>query len=139
VRDWVESLSKEDYDAALSLVYNPGYRGCPPWTPDLVKTLIANYGSTDPHYSGITYHVTIPKGFDVSDFSSQEKLGEIRAKHNAYPMSVRLYHPDETAEYFGDVHLHYHLNGQPSNLSSVFHVRRLDQSAVLELERIEVM
>ena len=53
VRAWAALLAAEDYDAAFALVE------CRPhWTPELLHTVIRNYGSIDPMRDGSTYRVT---------------------------------------------------------------------------------
>lgn len=56
VKQWVELFGAERYDEAVQWLY------CPPaevrWKPLTLKSLVTNYGLTDPRTDGKTYRVT---------------------------------------------------------------------------------
>lgn len=55
VREWVNLLAAERYQEAYDYLH-PG--SAPDWSPQLIQTLIHNYGSLDSHPSGTVFHVT---------------------------------------------------------------------------------
>src|SRR5688572_13674540 len=55
VRLWADMLAAADYAGALAMV-----DARPHWTPELLRTVISNYGSVEPMRDGSTYRVTPP-------------------------------------------------------------------------------
>ena len=54
-REWVQALASENYQAAYDITaHYPYYQ----WTPDLIRTVVQNYGSTEPLADGSVCRVT---------------------------------------------------------------------------------
>ncbi len=53
VQDWAACLVAENYGEALALI-----DARPHWTPELLRTVITNYGSIEPMRDGSKYRVT---------------------------------------------------------------------------------
>ena len=123
VCSWVELLAQGKYDEAYSLLtYAPGEG----WTPELIRILIANYGSLEPFADGRTFHVT--------SLHDNPTLPEGRLKP---------YKDVEWAEEregsVGWVHFDLPLNGEFSDLTAVFKIVKADAGLALELYAIDVL
>lgn len=139
---WLETLGRGDFRAACDLIVPDGRHR---WTPELIGRLIGNYGRTDPPRSG-TQCVVTPTNLATGALN----LGRFRVDedddvctghvHPRYPFAVYWFldGPAKNGS-VGWLHLDYPLDGEWSDLSSIFNiVPRMDKLA-LDLERIEVM
>ncbi|MEM7601381.1 MAG: hypothetical protein AAF357_08185 [Verrucomicrobiota bacterium] len=54
-RDWAEALAREDFEAAYDMTGHDSYYQ---WTPELIRTVVTNYGSVEPLGDGSTCRVT---------------------------------------------------------------------------------
>lgn len=54
-REWADALARDDYEAAYNMTgHDPYYQ----WTPDLIRTVVSNYGGVEPLGDGSTCRVT---------------------------------------------------------------------------------
>ena len=52
---WIDDLAREDYATAYArTAHDPYYQ----WTPELMRAVVAGYGSPEPHRSGTVFRVT---------------------------------------------------------------------------------
>jgi hypothetical protein len=113
VRMWAHSLAAEDYAGALALVDARRH-----WTPDLLRTVITNYGSVEPMRDGSTYRVT--------------PLGTVRGGPK----------PRHEVDREGDrisVWFDLPLNGEWSDLTATFDLIPRDGGLALVLDDVHVM
>ncbi|HEY1341314.1 MAG TPA: hypothetical protein VGF59_27580 [Bryobacteraceae bacterium] len=113
VRAWVVALAAEDYAGALVLV-----EAGPHWTPELLRTVIANYGSIEPMRDGSTYRVTPPGS----------------ARGGPPPRHAVARAGDRISVWFD-----LPLNGEWSDLTATFDVVRRHGGLVLVLDDVHVM
>ena len=131
VSDWVNYLAQERYADALSMLY-PVPGNSYPWTPDLLETVITNYGFVEPRDDGRTFIVTPPEEAQASD--------GYMPVHN-----IRRYGKDAIRELEGGVvrvaHVLYDLplNGEWSDVTAIFELYHIGDGLVLALNDVHVM
>jgi hypothetical protein len=113
VRAWADALAAEDYAGALALV-----DALPHWTPELLQTVVTNYGSVDAMRDGSTYRVT---PLDAA-------RGGPSPRHEVDRDGDRI-----------SVWFDLPLNGAWSDLTATFDVVRRDGGLVPVLEDVTVM
>lgn len=141
--EWVSLLAASDYSLALALLAE---RTPPRWTPELVESLISNYGSVTPHRSGRIFRAS-----PLSEATGQPALSRLAADpdddtcdavvHDRFPIAIYVFRtpPAQDPSRIGWVHLDYPLDGAWSDLSSIFTLRRDGESCKMLLDSIEVM
>jgi hypothetical protein len=143
---WLAHLAHGDYAAARALLRS---REPQPWTPELIEQLIANYGSYKPRPSGIRYQVTPPESTPSTPLL-ERRLQSLRPDpdedtctgevHERYPFAICWYLDGPSRRgAVGWVHIDYPLNGEWSDLSSIFDLMPHGDGLGFDLERIEVM
>jgi hypothetical protein len=117
VEAWVDDLEREDYAGAFFRTSHDPYY-C--WTPDLIRDVVAGYGSPDPHPTGEVFRVT-PRA---------------RARGRAHYREVnrRVVPPGAIAAVRYDLPI----NGEWSDLTATFRVEARPDGAELILEEIHV-
>jgi hypothetical protein len=122
VRTWIGFLSQDKHDEAFEML---SYAPEESWTPELIRTLIANYGSLEPLADGRTFRVT--------SLDSIPALPEGRSR------------PYQDVEWRGNkgiegwVHFDLPLNGEFSDLTAIFKIVRVNERFALELHTIHVL
>ncbi len=124
VRQWVHSLAVDDYEAAFAQTYHGPTEH---WTPELMHTIIANYGSPTPYEDGQLFHVTPLEGVRAN--------GEKPTQDVQWLDSVS----DRQSPIVGRVWFDLPLNGEWSDLTAIFNIRTNDNDLVLELDDIHVL
>jgi hypothetical protein len=120
VRRFVDLLAEEKYPEAWSLIDPwPGYAN---WTPELIQTVVRNYGSPEPMADGRVFKVT----------PLNQAPPRPKSAHHAVE---RYHHQDRPGHVLFDVPL----NGEWSDLTISFDLIRKDGGLVLRLEDIHVM
>ena len=139
---WISCLCERDYSAACDMIVPDGhYR----WTPELIETLITHYGHTEPLRSGRRCLVSWPDS--ASGVPSLSRLrvaddddtcsGQV---HSRYPFAVYWFLDGPSRKgALGWVHIDYPLDGEWSDLSSIFDIVPRSGQLAFDLERIEVM
>jgi hypothetical protein len=118
---WVELLAQENYEAAFQMLR---HRRDEHWSPELMKTVITNYGSIEPCSDGTIFKVTSPK-----DNPQGRDFHEIEWWEDD---------PNRPAEYVGIVLFTLPLNGEWSDLTASLHIVEENGDLVLELDDIHV-
>lgn len=119
IRQWAGLLAAGDYDAAFSLtLHGPE----DPWTPELMRTVVSNYGSIDPRPDGRAFRVT----------PLETASGGPTPRHE-----ITRFAPCEGL--VGSAWFDLPLDGEWSDLTATFELRKVDQHLVLLLEDIHVM
>jgi len=117
VEDWVSDLERGDYKAAFSrTAHDPYY--C--WTPDLIRDVVAGYGSPEPHPSGEVFRVT--------------SRATARGRAHYREIDRQVVPPGAIAAVRHDLPL----NGEWSDLTATFRVESRADGAALILEEIHV-
>ena len=124
VRQWVHRRAVDDYKTAFAQTYHDP---ADHWTPELMRTIIANYGSPTPYEDGQTFHVT--------------PLEEVRANDKKPTQDVQWLdsESDEPFPIVGYVWFDLPLNGDWSDLTAIFNIRTNGNGLVLELNDIHVL
>ncbi len=139
---WLGHLSSGDYRSAHAMIVPNSHH---PWTPELIEQVIANYGSVEPHRSGRHFHVTPPETASGTPSSQRLRVdpdddtctGEV---HSQFPFAVYWFSDGPSRRgALGWLHIDYPLDGQWSDLSSIFDIVPRGDSLGLDLERIEVL
>ena len=149
VREWVSLLIEERCEDACAFLCNG--TSSRQWTPELIATLIENYGSRTSWHEGEIFKVTsleeakadppqhLPPCHDVHRWRDEDSEGVIWSleggKQIPIPMSDFPVHHD----YIGYVWFDLPLNGYWSDLTATFDLRVLNGQVVLELNDIHVM
>lgn len=124
-KEWVAALAKEDYQTAFDLTgHDPYYR----WTPALIKSVINGYGLPEPRRDGKVFRIT----------PIEEAKGEITPLHKVeyFEDPEDIEETGETA--IGEVWFDLPLNGEWSDLTATFQIRRNKQNILLVLNDIHV-
>ncbi len=116
VRDWVALLVEERYREAYDYL---SHAWGDQWSPQLIETVIHNYGSVEPLQDGTTYRVT---PLDTA-------TGGPAPRHEV----------DRFDDARGHVWFDLPLNGQWSDVTATLYVNRSDDTLVLILDDIHVM
>jgi hypothetical protein len=117
VEDWVGDLERGDYATAFSRTAHDPYYG---WTPDLIRDVVAGYGSPQRHPSGEVFRVT----------SRATASGLARCRE----IDREVVPPGAIAAVRYDLPL----NGKWSDLTATFRVEPRAEGADLVLEEIHV-
>jgi hypothetical protein len=121
IREWVEVLAQERYDDAFQMVRHSQDNH---WSPQLIQTVIENYGSIEPRKDGAKFRVT--------SISSNPVGNPI------YEIEWYVDDPNKPQEYVGEVAFDLPLNEKWSDLTVVFHIVEVDSELTLELDDIHV-
>jgi hypothetical protein len=122
IREWVEVLAQERYDEAFQKVRPSQVNH---WSPQLIQTVIENYGSVEPRKDGATFRVTSISGNPVGN--------------PAYDIEWYEDDPNRPQEYIGYCGMALPLNGEWSDLSALFDIVDLGTEWALELDDIHVL
>jgi hypothetical protein len=122
IRAWVELLAQERYEEAFQmLLYHPAEH----WSPELIKTIITNYGFIEPREDGATFKVTSLKDNpEGQPFHGVEWYGD---------------DPNGPTEYLGMAAFILPLNGEWSDVTAMFDIVEEDGELGLELDDIHVL
>lgn len=121
VRDWVELLAADNFDAACAMLQHSPDE---PWTPDFLRMWIFNYGWHDPMTDGSTFRVT----------SCKSAVGR-----ETYYQDVNRFDAPATKGLVGDVMFDLPLNGEWSDLTALFSIFSREGSLVLQLDDVHVL
>jgi hypothetical protein len=121
VEQWVTLLADTRFADALAMLA-PSEQ----WKPELLATVVCNYGFVEPRGDGKTFTVTplasatgVGPRFDVSWFDKPVGSG--------------------WASIVGDVHYDLPLNGAWSDVTAIFNLVDTEQGLVLALDDVHVM
>ena len=121
IRDWVELLAVDDFEAAYAMLHHePNDQ----FTPEFLRMWISNYGWHDPMKDGSTYRVT------------SCKLAVGRETHY---QSVNRYDPADANGFAGDAMFDLPLNGEWSDLTALFWILSREGSLVLQLDDVHFL
>ncbi|MGE0494211.1 MAG: hypothetical protein AB7S38_33680 [Vulcanimicrobiota bacterium] len=122
VEQWVRLLAAGDYRGAFELTdHGPDDH----LTPEVIRTLIRNYGSIEPMKDGSVYRVTEPREAVVVDVTPRPQIERFS---------------DGPPDYLGYVHYDLPLNGRWSDLTAVFTLTLAECGALtLALDEIHVL
>ena len=127
VKQWVELLAAERYDEAVQWLYYPP--AAARWTPLLLKSLVTNYGLTDPRADGKTYRVT--------------PLVTTKSRVGGHPYQDVEWFPAGSAQVcrgvVGFVTFDLPLNGEWSDVTATFLIHKVTDRLLLELEDMHVL
>jgi hypothetical protein len=118
VANWVDDLANQNYTAACKKIKNPQDLQ---WTPELLETIISNYGSLDERADKTKYVVT---KWDESKIDPMDGIQPI--------FDVVL--QQGVGEVVGYVWIDLPLNGLFSDLTAVFNILRSTDERGWELE-----
>ena len=123
VCSWVELLAQDKYDEAFAMLSYAPEEG---WTPELVRSLVTNYGSLKPLADGRTFHVT--------SLHSNPALPEGRSQPY---QDVEQW--EERRDCIGWIHFDLPLNSEFSDLTAIFNIVKVGERLALELHTIHVL
>lgn len=118
VREWVGLLAEERYRDACDFLFQEG-DDPHAWTPELIETLITNYGSLYSYDENMAFKITPlndtqgEPGYDIERFEEGRPEGYVL--------------------------FDLPLNGHWSDLTAIFDLSVINSELVLELSSIEVM
>lgn len=122
-RDWAEALAHDDYQAAFEMTaHDPYYK----WTPDLMRTVIQNYGSIDPLADGAICRVTpldTAKGGPIPRHVVERRPGSADT---------------QGTHQIGSIMFDLPLDGEWSDLTATFGIQSSDDTLHLVLNEIHV-
>ncbi|MDQ3755574.1 MAG: hypothetical protein M3371_12690 [Acidobacteriota bacterium] len=119
---WVELLAQEKYEEAFQMLR---YHSAEHWSPELIKTVISNYGFIEPLEHGAIFKVTSLKDDPEGQaFHEVEWYGD---------------DPNRPAEYLGMAAFTLPLNGEWCDVTAMFDIVEEDGALVLELDDIHVL
>lgn len=123
VEAWTELLAAGRFDDAFAQTLHRQDVG---WTPELMRTVIANYGSVVPYEDGRTFHVTSPAHLprDHGFFFGVERYDD---------------DPNRPQEYVGAAMYTLPLNGEWSDLTALFDLVLVDGLLHLSLDDLHVL
>jgi hypothetical protein len=122
IRDWVELLAQNHYEDAFQMLKHDASKD---WSPELIRTVISNYGFIEPRKDEKVFRVT-----------------SIKEKPTGKPyQEVDWYgdDPDRPRQYLGMVLFNLPLNGEWSDVTAVFDIVEEDDHLALELDDIHVL
>jgi hypothetical protein len=124
IEQWVGLLVEERFDDAMAMLVPSGT-----WTPDLLATVVRNYGTVDPRDDGRTFSVTpiAAAGGDGPRFE---------VTWCDPPLANRL---DYAPDLLGHARYDLPLDGQWSDVTAGFEIVLLPEGAVLALDDVHVM
>jgi hypothetical protein len=118
LREWVEVLAQGRYDEAFQMLRHPQNNR---WSPQLIQTVIENYGSVEPRQNGAKFRVTSISGKPTYDIEWYDD------------------DPNRPQEYIGCCCIDLPLNGERSDLTAIFNIVEFGAERVLELDDIHVL
>ena len=122
-RDWAEALAREDYEAAYNMTgHDPYYH----WTPDLIRTVVRNYGGVEPLGDGSTCRVT-----PLDSAQGGPTPRHIVERRSDFARATG-------AQEVGSVWFDLPLDGEWSDLTVTFRIFREDDELHLVLNEIHV-
>ncbi len=125
VRSWATLLANEDYRAAFELTdHDPYYR----WTPELIQTVVQNYGSVEPLVDRAM--------FKVSPLDSAVGGPTPRQEVQRFENPRRL--GGERLPVLGNIWFDLPLNGEWSDLTATFEIQESEDGVSLVLNDIHV-
>lgn len=127
VQEWIELLAQNRYEDAFGWLCRGEDE---PWTPDLLRQLVSNYGTLEPRKDGRIFRVT-----------SFESAVQGHGPDNPY-RDVEWFDENESARMkgrVGDVHFDVPLDGEMSDLTAIFWIWSHDEGYVLQLEDLHVL
>jgi hypothetical protein len=125
VEAWAELLAADRYEDAFAETLHRAGTG---WTPELMRTVISNYGSFEPRRDGKVFRVTSP---------SQQPIRE----RGFFFEVVRRYGTDSLGmeTIAGEATYDLPLNGERSDLSALFDLILVDGVLLLSLDDLHVL
>jgi hypothetical protein len=149
VREWVNLLIEKRYQDACAFIRNG--TGARHWTPELIATLLENYGSRTSWHDGEVFEVTsleeakanppkhLPPRHDVHRWREDDSEGEVWLLKEGRRIPIPISDLPAQPDYLGYVWFDLPLNGYWSDLTTTFDVCVLNDQIVLELNDIHVM
>jgi hypothetical protein len=144
VREWLNLLAQDNYEAAQALLYCPAKDL---WTPQFLRKVVANDGTLKHRKDGKVFQVTpissavyapdrnnIDENVEWFDAQRWQHLSEL-ARDLLYSDSLRP--KSSTLKHVGLVWHTVPLNGQWGNMTAIFWVNAYEQNYVLELEDVD--
>jgi hypothetical protein len=125
VREWVSFIAEGDFESAYQLSAHDQYYG---WTPDLMRTVIQNYGSVEPMPSGQKFVVTHIK----------DTTGGSKPRHEVNRLDRTLEVQSANSAVVANVWFDLPLNGEWSDLTATFEVQQMDDQLKLVLNDVHV-
>lgn len=125
--EWVDLLARDRYEEAFDLLYHPTNEE---WTPEIMRQLVANYGSLQPFHDGRTFRITPP---------SSAVLGADRTNTTQEICWCDEGERERRPQQAGFLDFDVPLNGQWSDLTLTFNVNEQPSGYVLELTGIHVL
>jgi hypothetical protein len=122
VRQWCSFLAEEQYQKAYDLCSHPPDEH---WSSTLIETVISNYGSVEPRRDGKRFKVT----------SLETATGNLIPTHEV----DRFENPTRADDVIGIIWFDLPLNGEWSDLTATFDIKKLGDNLVLVLDDIHVM
>ncbi len=117
VEAWIDDLARGDYQAAYDRTAHDPYYA---WSPSLIQKVIEGYGLPEPCSDGMLFHVTDRQ-------TAKGKCHNRTVDHDHIPDSV-------VAEVWYDLPL----NGEWSDLTATFRIKRCETGCVVVLQEIHV-
>ncbi len=123
VERWVELLAQDRYEEAVELVEHPlGVN----LTADMLRQVVANYGTLEPRRDGKVFRVTsLSTAVQGEGPNTQQRDVDWFDTENGFRV--------------GHVHFDVPLNGEHSDLTATFWVNERENGFVLELEDLHVL
>jgi hypothetical protein len=115
---WLVELCERNVDGALAMLV-PSKQ----WTPELLATVIRNYGSIDPFWDGRTFQVTAPES----------------ATGKGPRFNVTWFEGSRSDGFAGYAHYDLPLNGEWSDVTASFDIVETRHGLCLALDDIHVM
>jgi hypothetical protein len=118
IRQWIDLLVADRYEDAHEMLFRlPN----DPWTPDLMRTVVRNYGFSEPRDDGQTFRVTA----------------------RAEAIQKKRFPPSEDVEWWDDgegvAHFDLPLNGEWSDVTAIIDIFKHGTERVLRLNDIDVL
>jgi hypothetical protein len=152
VREWVGLLIAERYADACAFLHHEDDPHLPHWTPELMRTLIQNYGSLESRHNDEVFKITsleeakvdppkhMPPRHEVDRFQDDHSEGSVGVIAGGKTTEI---HSSDTARrqttFLGSVWFDLPLNGYWSDLTATLDLRVLNNQVVFELNDIHVM
>jgi hypothetical protein len=125
IERWVGLLVEQRYDEAMAMLAPSAM-----WTPELLVTVIRNYGSVEPRDDGRTFSVTAPA------VTTEGGDARFEATWLDPPLTNRL---DYAPDLLGHARYDLPLDGAWSDVTATFEILDLPEGAVLALDDVHVM
>ena len=125
VREWAAALANSDYEAAFALTDQDPYHQ---WTPELIKAVIQGYGLPEPRRDGQVFRVT----------PMDSAKGGAQPRHAVEYFDVPRFIEGTDQMVIGEVWFDLPVNGEWSDLTANFEVRRDKTGILLVLNEIHV-